>query len=495
MNSPALALLILLPALAGAAPVVDTTQAPKQDLKDIRQQITTLEKDVKAKEANRAEASDALRASEVAISEANRTLSELNQQQSWSEQQMTKVRGDITRARAGIEASRQRLGQILNNQYRHGQHDALTLLLNQQDPNQTVRDLAYYRKIAQAQQAVALQLKNQLGQLEKLSAQLQTEKTKLDNIAQSRHEQKQKLVQEKENRQQVITQLSSQIQQQRQQIGKLQADEQRINNLIDKLNRELEAQRKAEAKKAEEARKLAQAKREQAEREAKARREQAAREAKAKHEQAVREAKAQNEREAKARQARDLAAAQAAAKVGKPAPPPEPAPAPVAPPPPPPPPPVAKVEPAPTAPQRVEDSVDDASSSGRAFASLQGKLKLPVRGELAGKFGTPRAEGMTWKGVFIRTAAGQAARAVADGRVVYADWLRGFGNMLIVDHGGGYMTVYGGGEALMKSTGDKVRAGDTVATTGASGGGSDNGLYFEIRHLGRPLNPMSWAQS
>ena len=74
-------------------------------------------------------------------------------------------------------------------------------------------------------------------------------------------------------------------------------------------------------------------------------------------------------------------------------------------------------------------------------------------------------------------------------------WLRGFGNMLIVDHGGGYMTVYGGGEALMKSTGDKVRAGDTVATTGASGGGSDNGLYFEIRHLGRPLNPMSWAQS
>ena len=75
MNSPALALLILLPALAGAAPVVDTTQAPKQDLKDIRQQITTLEKDVKAKEANRAEASDALRASEVAISEANRTLS------------------------------------------------------------------------------------------------------------------------------------------------------------------------------------------------------------------------------------------------------------------------------------------------------------------------------------------------------------------------------------------------------------------------------------
>lgn len=273
----------------------------------------------------------------------------------------------------------------------------------------------------------------------------------------------------------MVSQLSNQIQQQRQQLGKLQADEQRINALIDKINRELEAQRREAARKAEEARKLAQAKHEQAVREAKAK---AEREAKAQREAA--------EREAKARHARDLAAAQAAAKAGKPAPPPEPAP---------PPPPPPKAEPKAEPPAKAVDDVADDSSSGRAFASLQGKLRLPVRGEITGRFGAARAEGMTWKGVFIRAGGGQPVRAVADGRVVYADWLRGFGNMLIVDHGGGYMTVYGSGEALMKSTGDKVRAGDTVATTGASGGGSETGLYFEIRHLGRPLNPLSWAQS
>jgi septal ring factor EnvC (AmiA/AmiB activator) len=469
-------LLILLPALAMAAPPAgDATQAPKQDLKDVRQQINALEKEVKAKEANRAEATDALRASEVAISEANRALASLNEQQSHSEQQLAKVRANIQQAQRDVAVSRKRLGRILNAQYRHGQNDALTVLLNQQDPNQTQRDLAYYRKIAQAQQQVGQQLKTQLAELERLSGQLETEKAKLDDIAASRVEHKQKLVKEKENRQQVVSQLSNQIQQQRQQLGKLQADEQRINALIDKINRELEAQRREAARKAEEARKLAQAKHEQAVREAKAK---AEREAKAQREAA--------EREAKARHARDLAAAQAAAKAGKPAPPPEPAP---------PPPPPPKAEPKAEPPAKAVDDVADDSSSGRAFASLQGKLRLPVRGEITGRFGAARAEGMTWKGVFIRAGGGQPVRAVADGRVVYADWLRGFGNMLIVDHGGGYMTVYGSGEALMKSTGDKVRAGDTVATTGASGGGSETGLYFEIRHLGRPLNPLSWAQS
>jgi septal ring factor EnvC (AmiA/AmiB activator) len=238
-------LLILLPALAMAAPPAgDATQAPKQDLKDVRQQINALEKEVKAKEANRAEATDALRASEVAISEANRALASLNEQQSHSEQQLAKVRANIQQAQRDVAVSRKRLGRILNAQYRHGQNDALTVLLNQQDPNQTQRDLAYYRKIAQAQQQVGQQLKTQLAELERLSGQLETEKAKLDDIAASRVEHKQKLVKEKENRQQVVSQLSNQIQQQRQQLGKLQADEQRINSLIDKINRELEAQRR-----------------------------------------------------------------------------------------------------------------------------------------------------------------------------------------------------------------------------------------------------------
>ena len=143
--------------------------------------------------------------------------------------------------------------------------------------------------------------------------------------------------------------------------------------------------------------------------------------------------------------------------------------------------------------QSVE-SVADASFIGRAFATLKGKLKLPARGELQGRFGSPREDGgVTWKGLFIRAETGQTVKAVADGRVVYADWLRGFGNLLIVDHGGGYMSLYGNNESLLKQVGDKAQSGETVASVGSTGGALESGVYFELRHEGKPFDPMKWV--
>ena len=140
------------------------------------------------------------------------------------------------------------------------------------------------------------------------------------------------------------------------------------------------------------------------------------------------------------------------------------------------------------------DSVADASFIGRAFATLKGKLKLPARGELQGRFGGPREDGgVTWKGLFIRAEAGQTVKAVADGRVVYADWLRGFGNLLIVDHGGGYMSLYGNNESLLKQVGDRAQSGETVASVGSTGGALESGVYFELRHEGKPFDPMKWV--
>jgi len=131
---------------------------------------------------------------------------------------------------------------------------------------------------------------------------------------------------------------------------------------------------------------------------------------------------------------------------------------------------------------------------GAAFAKLKGSLRLPIRGELLGRFGRPRAEGgPSWKGLFIRAATGQEVRAVARGRVVFAEWMRGFGNLLILDHGEGYLTIYGNNEAVLKQVGEIVKAGDAVATTGSSGGSVESGLYFEIRHEGRPFDPMKWV--
>lgn len=140
------------------------------------------------------------------------------------------------------------------------------------------------------------------------------------------------------------------------------------------------------------------------------------------------------------------------------------------------------------------DSEADGSFIGRAFQTLKGKLKLPTRGELQGRFGRPREDGgVTWKGLFIRADVGQTVKAVADGRVVYADWLRGFGNLLIVDHGGGYMSLYGNNDSLLKQVGERTQSGETVASVGSSGGALESGVYFELRHEGKPFDPMSWV--
>lgn len=136
----------------------------------------------------------------------------------------------------------------------------------------------------------------------------------------------------------------------------------------------------------------------------------------------------------------------------------------------------------------------DASLPADAFARLKGRLALPARGELVGLFGAPRQEGgTTWKGVFIRADRGTEVRAVAPGRVVFADWLRGFGNLAIVDHGDGYLSVYGNNESLFKTVGQAVKSGEAIASVGNSGGNPETGLYFELRHLGQPIDPLKWV--
>jgi len=133
--------------------------------------------------------------------------------------------------------------------------------------------------------------------------------------------------------------------------------------------------------------------------------------------------------------------------------------------------------------------------SRRLFSTLKGSLRLPVRGELAGRFGTPSPEGaISAKGVFIRAPEGEQVRAVGAGRVVYADWMRGFGNLLIVDHGEAFLSIYGNNESLLKQTGDTVTLGEPLATVGSSGGNEQTGLYFELRHLGRPFDPLRWVK-
>ncbi len=148
-------------------------------------------------------------------------------------------------------------------------------------------------------------------------------------------------------------------------------------------------------------------------------------------------------------------------------------------------------------PPPVNIAVEEPAHSVRgAFGRLQGRLPRPVAGELAHRFGSQRAEGgISWKGIFFRAAQGAPVQAVAGGEVVFADWMRGFGQLLIIDHGDGYMSLYANNEALRKSVGEAVRQGDAIASVGASGNNLETGLYFELRFRSRVLNPLSWLRN
>lgn len=148
---------------------------------------------------------------------------------------------------------------------------------------------------------------------------------------------------------------------------------------------------------------------------------------------------------------------------------------------------------------RIRDALRDIPADlpdNVPFARLKGKLPWPVSGRIAARFGSSRkAESLTWRGVVIHAEEGREVRAVYNGRVVFADWMRGFGLLAIVDHGGGYMSLYGYNQSLYKEVGERVGKGEVIATVGSSGGRDVPGLYFEIRHNGAPDNPVLWCKA
>jgi septal ring factor EnvC (AmiA/AmiB activator) len=135
------------------------------------------------------------------------------------------------------------------------------------------------------------------------------------------------------------------------------------------------------------------------------------------------------------------------------------------------------------------------ADTNTAFARLRGKLAWPVAGRLVARFGESRAGGVKWDGVLVATERGAPVRAVYQGRVVYADWLPGLGLLTIVDHGEGYLSLYGHNDRLYKAAGERVAAGEPVAAAGDSGGRTRPELYFEIRKSGKPVDPRPWFKA
>ncbi|MFJ4052327.1 murein hydrolase activator EnvC family protein [Pseudomonas sp. NPDC089743] len=138
----------------------------------------------------------------------------------------------------------------------------------------------------------------------------------------------------------------------------------------------------------------------------------------------------------------------------------------------------------------------DSTTYGGAFSAARGKLPWPVNGRLLARFGEARGSDARakWDGVMISANPGTQVRAVHGGRVVFADWLRGAGLLVILDHGNGYLSLYGHNQSLLKSAGDIVKAGEAISTVGDSGGQDAAGLYFAIRQQGRPTDPSQWCR-
>ena len=370
---------------------------PQDELKDIRSRIEALRKQLTESESSKAEAADALKDSERAVSETSRKLYQISGQRREVNTSLSRLQSRIRTAEDNIAGEQGTLGRLLYQQYVGGQSDAIKLVLNGEDPNEIARQLHYLSYVSRARAELLASLRENLAELEKLTGETRRKSSELHALQSEETSQMRRLEKEKAERQRVYVKVSDDIEKSRKQLSTLKRDEERLSQLIERLARE--AARKS--------------------------------------------AKKNNK------------------KPGK---------------------------------RIANQALPNAESGSGAFRDLKGKLRLPVIGELMNRFGGQRQDsGLSWKGLFISAKAGREVKAVAGGQVVYADWLRGFGNLLILDHGDGYMSLYGYNESLLKQVGDEAKAGDTIAAAGNSGGNPDSGLYFELRYQGKPFDPIPWV--
>lgn len=364
--------------------------ADEQDeLKNLRERISKMQREMDKTSVSKSEAADALRESERAISDSNRKLSELSNLLREADTKLSKLQEQERKLSNNLSGQQALLGKLLHQQYLGGKQEYLKLLLSNQNPNQVTRDLHYYQYIARYRAASLSTLRGDLAALNVASKATHEQHAELASLRSEQTEQKRILEKEQQSRQRMLGKISKQLRLQSREINRLQRDENRLAQLVEKLTRML-AQPKSNS-------------------------------------------------------------------------------------------------------LSSNDNLPDNRFDGKPFSQLKGKLTLPVRGEITNRFNTPRPDStVLWKGLFLRTSGGQTVKVIASGQVVYADWLRGFGNLLIVDHGKGYMSLYGNNETLYKQVGDILKGGDVIATVGNSGGNEDFGLYFELRHESKPLDPIKW---
>ena len=433
-------------AQAASTPRTAQKKQLESERAELQQKLKALKTDINKTETAKDKASDALEDSEQAISEANRSLRDLQSEQTLTTEKLQQLKQQQAQLSLKVDKQKTQLSEFLRRQYMRGDSDRIKLLLSGDNPNRINRDLQYMGYVSQTQAKLIASLKMGLLEIEKNTLQAQEAKDDLDEIAKEERENKVLLENEKKRRAHLLTQLADKLHAQKKEADSLQKNEQRLSSLVSRLNQIMEEQAKAELARAAQAEKLRQEK-------------QAAEKIRKESEKLAAQQTKPGSKTGKITYPNPIDTDEAPAKVA------------------------VKIEATPIA----------SSKDGTEFRNLKGSLRLPVKGELIAKFGSKRGDGPSWKGLFIKAVEGAEVKAIAAGKVVFAEWLRGFGNMIIVDHGGQYLSLYSNNQAVLKHAGDSVKSGDVIASAGNSGGNEESGLYFELRHQGRVFDPLTWT--
>ncbi|MDD0976336.1 murein hydrolase activator EnvC family protein [Pseudomonas fontis] len=425
-------ILIALTCLFGPAVADERTQT-QQQLDATRQDIAELKKLLGQLQQEKSGVQKDLRSTETDIGKLEKQVEALQQELKKSQGELERL--DLEKKKlqsARVEQQRLIAIQARSAYQNNGREEYLKLLLNQQNPEKFARTLTYYDYLSQARLEQLRKFNETLRQLANVEKDIANQQSELLAQQSDLDTQRQALEKVRAERQDVLAKLNSDVKERDQKLVARQQDQADLTRVLKTIEETLARQ----AREAEEARQRALL--------------------------AAQEAEKQRQREA-ALASRDSESD------------------------------------APKKPKPVPGAVvsSDGATYGGAFSAARGKLPWPVNGRLLARFGETRGDDARakWDGVMISASAGSQVHAVHGGRVVFADWLRGAGLLVILDHGNGYLSLYGHNQTLLKSAGDVVKSGEAISTVGDSGGQDTSALYFAIRQQGRPSDPAQWCHA
>ncbi|MGH1407961.1 MAG: peptidoglycan DD-metalloendopeptidase family protein [Aeromonas sp.] len=430
--------------------------AANQQLGAMQSQIKEQQQTIKLSKQELAKLNAQLKTDEQAISAAAAKLNQTRQQLKQNQQTLATLQKDKLALEVQAKHQKQLLAKQAESAFQAGNHDYLKLLLNQQDPAKLSRSLDYYDYLNKARIEAIDALRATRDKLAKNQQATKETETRLKTLLTEQQEHHQTLLTSQQSRAKVRNQLQQSVQDDEQKLTKLVKAEKALKARLEELRRQreekerrerAERERLAKIKAEQERQRRLEAQRLAAEQKRLAEQQRIAAQKRQVDEQQRLTAQQQRVTEQQERVAEQQAAARKSAQ---------------------------------------------ASSNGYSGLKTNGSLRWPVQGPILIAYGSPRTAELKWKGTLIGASEGTQVKAVAPGQVVYADWLDGFGMLLVIDHGKGYMSLYGHNQSLLRQVGQNVEQGEPVALVGDSGGQDRPGLYFEIRYQGEAINPTKW---